>query len=272
MKIAILGGGNMGGAFAHAFIEKKVCVAKDLLIVEPIEARRKELKKELRCRVQAEIDAALEDCSPIFLAVKPLEMLSVCGRLRSHVKAKQLVISILAGIRSESIIEALGGHDNLIRCMPNTSVQLGLGMSVYFPAPGVTQAGLKVAQKIFDAAGASFAVTNEELIDAATAISGSGPAYVYYFIEHYLQAAKKLGFSAEEAELLVGQTMAGALALWSASGETPAVLRERVTSKGGTTAAALSVFETRNLGQALVEGIERADARCRELQQESKAH
>lgn len=271
MKIVILGGGNMGGAFARACIEQKVCTPKNLLVVEPVATRSAELGKTLGCRIEPAITKTVAAYGLVVLAVKPSEMVSVCTQLKPFLSRKQLIISILAGMKLASIGKALGGHRNVIRCMPNTPAQIGLGMSVYFAPPGVTKDSEKAAHRIFEAAGMTFKVGQEKLIDAATAISGSGPAYVFYFIEHYLKAAYTLGFSPEQADVLVGQTLAGALALWSRSGERPSVLRERVTSKGGTTAAALTVFEARKLGAALVEGIERADQRCRELQRTFKS-
>ncbi len=270
MKLAIVGGGNMGGAFARACIEKEICAPNDLLIVEPVDLRRAELANLLGCQVEPAIGKHIANYAVVILAVKPAELNSAGKALQAQLSAKQLVISILAGCTVQSVSRALGGHTNVIRCMPNTPVQLGLGMSVYFAAPEVAKAGVKIVQEICEATGASFAVSDEKLIDAATAISASGPAYVYYFIEHFIKAAQGLGFSPDEAELLVGQTLTGSLGLWSASGESPQTLRERVTSKGGTTEAALTVFEARKIGDALVEGIERADARCRELQKETK--
>ncbi|MBN8548857.1 MAG: pyrroline-5-carboxylate reductase [Deltaproteobacteria bacterium] len=270
MNIAIIGGGNMGGAFARACLEKKLCSAKSLYIVEPLAARRAELFKQLGCRIEAAPSQTLKKYPIVFLAVKPFEMSAVCKSLSPYLGAKHLVISILAGIRIASISKALAGHKNIIRCMPNTPVQLGLGMSVFYSAPVVKERDLNVARTIFEAVGASLQVDKESLVDAATAVSGSGPAYLYYYIENMLKAAQRLGFSDIESELLVGQTITGALALWGASGESPECLRERVTSKGGTTAAALGVFQKKKVGAALIEGVKRADERCRELQKLAK--
>jgi pyrroline-5-carboxylate reductase len=266
MKVAIIGGGNMGGAFARAFLEKGIVTPADLLIVEKSELRRKELQEDLECRLAAEVGPEISSAAVFFLAVKPQQMKEACAQFVPHLKGSQIVVSILAGITLASLGKALNGHKNIIRCMPNTPAQIGMGMSVFTASKDVPKKGREQVQELFEAAGLSLYVEDEKFLDAATAISGSGPAYVFYFIEHMLKAAKELGFSVDDSEMLVAQTLAGALGLWTASGESAEELRARVTSKGGTTEAAVQRFDAGSMGAILVEGIKRADERCRELQ------
>ena len=144
-------------------------------------------------------------------------------------------------------------------------VQVGLGMNVYYAAPGIEKERLAAVEALFNASGEALAVNSEDAIDAATAISGSGPAYVFYVAEHWMSRAQALGFSAEEAQKLVQQTLIGATTLWKTQDVAVGTLREQVTSKGGTTAAALETFEAASVGAGLREGIEKAYQRAKEL-------
>jgi len=152
-----------------------------------------------------------------------------------------------------------------VRVMPNTPAQVGLGMNVYYADPSLGPQQLEPVTALLNASGAALAVPSEDAIDAATAVSGSGPAYVFYVAEHWMNAARKLGFSEEEAATLVQQTLLGATELWKAQGVPVGTLREQVTSKGGTTAAALEAFQANGVGTGLEAGIERAYQRAKEL-------
>lgn len=264
-KIAIIGSGNMGSAFARAFVRTKQCRPSSLLVVESDQEKASALSREIGCPFQARIQSNLKRFSIIFLAVKPLDANSVCSALKDVLAPNQVVVSIMAGVPIKALSAALGGHRKIVRCMPNTPAQYGMGMSVFLASKELSHAERAQVDALLTSVGISLEINREELVDAATAVSGSGPAYVFYFIEHLLNAARKLGFSPDEAEVLVAQTVAGALTLWTASGEPPAELRRRVTSKGGTTAAAIEVFDNANLNSTINTALERAYTRCREL-------
>jgi pyrroline-5-carboxylate reductase len=185
-------------------------------------------------------------------------------QLRPHLQTGQVVVSIMAGVPIAALQSGLG-HEAVVRVMPNTPAQVGLGMNVYHAAPAVGSAQLRAVEALLQASGEALAVQDEDAIDAATAISGSGPAYVFYVAEHWMNAATALGFSAEQAAQLVQQTLIGATALWKEARVPVATLREQVTSKGGTTAAALEHFEQHQVGAHLEGGMARAYQRAKEL-------
>lgn len=263
MDYAFIGGGNMGRALAAAVIAKGVSPPGKVLIVEP-QLSSRDLAAALNCIVAPAADERVGAANAVVLAVKPQSAADVFRTLRPLLKPHQVVISIMAGVTLAAIRQGLA-HEALVRVMPNTPAQIGLGMNVYFALPSVSEAQLMAVVALLRAAGDALAVSSEDAIDAATAVSGSGPAYVFYLAEHWMLAAQKLGFTEREAAQLVQQTLAGATALWKASQLAPATLREQVTSKGGTTAAAMEHFEAQHVGGSLRAGIERAYRRAKEL-------
>ncbi|HEX9841467.1 MAG TPA: pyrroline-5-carboxylate reductase, partial [bacterium] len=208
MQYAFIGGGNMGRALAAALIGKGVCLGDEILVVDPDEGAR-ERNAALGCAVQEQLDEAISEAPVVVLAVKPQTAPDMYGQLRPHLRANQVVVSIMAGITLIGLRTGLG-HEALVRVMPNTPAQVGLGMNVYHAAPAVQAGQLRTVEALLQASGETLAVGDENAIDAATAISGSGPAYVFYVAEHWMAAALKLGFSNEEAEQLVQQTLIGA--------------------------------------------------------------
>ena len=263
MEYVFIGGGNMGRALASALVTMAVCRPEQILVVDPDAACREACGK-LGCVVREAADQSVADAPVVVLAVKPQNAGEAFAQLRALLKPGQLVVSIMAGITMTAMREGLA-HEALVRVMPNTPAQVGLGMSVYHAAQGVGAEQLTAVEALFNASGEALAVDSEDAIDAATAISGSGPAYVFYLAEHWMRAAKQLGFSTSDAARLVQQTLLGATTLWK-EGQVPvATLKEQVTSKGGTTAAALESFEAANLGAGLCEGIEKAYQRAKEL-------
>ena len=253
----------MGRAMAAALISKGVCLGPDILVVDS-DATARDRNAKLKCGVQARIDAQISDAPLVLLAVKPQSADEMYVELRPHLKAEQVVVSIMAGVTIAAIKKGLG-HEGIVRVMPNTPAQVGQGMNVYFAAPGVTGARLKAVETLLSACGETMAVDTENAIDAATAISGSGPAYVFFMAEHWMNAAGRMGFTPKEAETLIQQTLIGATALWRDQGVPPGVLRMQVTSTGGTTAAALESFDKNKIGEGLEEGMQRAYQRAKEL-------
>jgi pyrroline-5-carboxylate reductase len=197
--------------------------------------------------------------------VKPQIAKDVAVSLAPHLNASQLVISIVAGIRADDLSRWLGGHARIVRTMPNTPALIGMGVTGLVALGGVDEAGRELASQVLGAVGQTVWFDDETKIDAVTAISGSGPAYVFYFIEALQEAARQLGMDEEQGRALAVATFTGAAQLAAQSGEPASVLRERVTSKGGTTAAALAAFDAQGVKAAIVRGALAADARAKEM-------
>jgi pyrroline-5-carboxylate reductase len=204
------------------------------------------------------------DCDVLVLAVKPQQMREalapVCGQLK-----QQLVVSIAAGLRLNDLSRWLGGYRSLVRTMPNMAAMIGKSITGLYADPSVTPGARNDAERILSAVGATLWLDDEAKMDAVTAISGSGPAYVFYFIEAIEAAAMQLGFDAAAAHKLTIETFLGAAQLADQSEETISTLRQQVTSKGGTTEAALQSFANSQIANAIGFGIDAAAARGREL-------
>lgn len=266
MNLVIIGGGNMGKAMAHSLLETQTLVASQLLICEALEAQRQLLAQELGCEINAHLGSEISKFNAVLLAIKPQQASTVMQTLRPHLSENQVVISIMAGISIAQIVRELG-HLAVVRVMPNTPAQIGEGMSVYYATPAVTQDQLAFTEAILNANGRTFAVKTEDSIDAATAISGSGPAYIFYIAEQMVNAAQTLGFSSEEAKTLTQQTIKGAVLLWESQSTPVDELRRQVTSPGGTTEAAFHTFEEQQVGVKFQEGLHSAYQRAKALAQ-----
>lgn len=263
MKITFLGGGNM----AHALIGGLLNTgfpAQEISVIEINPEGRQHLEKTYGIRCFAEPSVEALHCDVLLLAVKPQQMRQACAPLHGHLQ-QQLVISIAAGLRLADLSRWLGGHDRLVRAMPNTPALIGAGVTGLFALPTVSEAERLGAERILQAVGSTLWVHDEAHIDAVTAISGSGPAYAFLFIEALEQAAAELGFSPAQARQLAIETTLGAAKLAAQSDEAASVLRERVTSKGGTTEAALKTMSERGVKEAIVAGAQAAYARSGEL-------
>jgi pyrroline-5-carboxylate reductase len=263
MSITFIGGGNMASAIIGGLL-KQGRPAAELRVVEIDAAARARLAQQYAVKTSERIDAAAVAADCIVLAIKPQNMREVAITLRPHVKA-QLVISIAAGIRGGDLARWLGGYARIVRVMPNTPALVGAGYAGIYALPGATAADAARAESLLGAVGATLRVEREEQLDAVTAVSGSGPAYVFYFIEALQQAALELGLAPEAARGLALGTFAGAIKLATESAEDVATLRARVTSKGGTTAAALASMQEAAIKEAIVRAVKAADAHSREL-------
>lgn len=264
MRIGFIGGGNMATALIGGLLSPSGDRAPSISVVEPLAAQRAALTDRYQLSCYESPSAQSLDVDVIVLAVKPQQMREAAAACSAHI-ADKLVISVAAGIRIEDLQRWLGGHPRIIRAMPNTPALIGLGITGLCAAPGVNDADRHAADRILRAAGETVWVATEDLIDAVTAVSGSGPAYVFRFIEAIEQAAIDLGLPAADARRLTIATFVGAAQLASRSDDPPSVLRERVTSKGGTTAAALATMEARGLGETLGLAVRAACERSREL-------
>ena len=263
MKITFLGGGNMANALIGGLL-KTGFAAADITVIEPNAAGRIKLEQAYGVRCYAASEAAALACDAVLLAVKPQQMREACAPLLPYLQ-QQLIVSIAAGLRLADLQRWLGGHNKLVRTMPNTPALIGAGVTGLYALPEVSSAERASAERILQAVGSTLWINDEAQMDAITAVSGSGPAYVFLFIEALQQAAVELGFTPEQARQLSIETALGAAKLAAQSDEPASVLRERVTSKGGTTEAALRTMAERGVKEGLVAGILAADARGREL-------
>jgi len=263
MSILFIGGGNMAQAIIGG-LARKGFDTDDITVVEPVAGLRERLADECRVRVAASPEDAPRQQQLVVMAVKPQQMKEAATALAPRL-GDELVLSIAAGTRLASLGRWLGGHALLARCMPNTPALIGEGVTGLYFAPGVTVDKRRLAVQVLEAVGGVVEVDSEALLDPVTAISGSGPAYVFYFLEAMQQAALELGLSPAQARSLSLATFQGASRLAAASQDTPAVLRERVTSKGGTTERALASMETDGVRDAIVRALRAASARGVEL-------
>ena len=266
MKISFIGGGNMATAIIGG-LKRQGFAAAGLHVVEPNATGRDKLAGEFGVAVSAAPDAQLAGSDVIVLAVKPQQMREAVAPLVPYLKS-QVVLSIAAGIRLTDLSRWLGGYTRLVRTMPNTPALIGAGVSALYGGAAVDAAGRAAAQTILEAVGGAVWVESEELLNPVTALSGSGPAYVFYFLEAMEEAGRGFGLPAATTRELALQTFIGAAQLAAQSPETFATLRERVTSKGGTTAAALNVMNERKVKEAFVEAMQAASARGQALGEE----
>lgn len=266
MKITFIGGGNMATALIGG-MRAKGFDAGAMRVVDPVPAVRARLSESLGVACFEGVRQLPSLGDTVVLAVKPQQMRAVttdlCGRL-----SDQLVLSIAAGIRLRDVARWLGGHDRLARCMPNTPALIGQGISGLYASEAVSGEQRDQAQRILEAVGQVVWVREEEALDAVTAVSGSGPAYVFYFIEAMQRAALEAGLDAHISRELVLQTVRGATELAAQSAEPVSLLRERVTSKGGTTERALAVLQQHGVADAIVKAVNAACVRATELGEE----
>ncbi|WP_076603298.1 pyrroline-5-carboxylate reductase [Aromatoleum tolulyticum] len=263
MRISFLGGGNMASALIGGMLERGFAAA-DIQVVELQEDGRKRLAERFGVRAVGAVDDALLDCDVLVLAVKPQQMKAALAPLAGRL-ARQVVVSIAAGLRLADIGRWLGGYAGLVRVMPNTPALIGAGVSGLYADPSVDAAGRAAAERVLAAVGSTVWIADETQMDAVTAVSGSGPAYVFHFIEALEAAGASLGFDAATARKLAIDTVLGAAKLAAGSDEAPGVLRERVTSKGGTTEAALASMKASGFFDAIVTAVKAAEVRGREL-------
>ena len=263
LNISFIGGGNMASALIGG-LAGKVTDGGNIHVIDPNLEALQSLAQRFGVTPASEIDAMVSVSDVIVLAVKPQQMKQVIGMLRPYLTT-QMVLSIAAGIRAADISRWLGGHDVIVRCMPNTPALIGKGITGMVAGAGVSPQQRETADLIMQAVGSTVWLDDEAKIDAVTAVSGSGPAYVFYFIEAMQQAAQELGLTAEQGIELAKATFTGAAQLAAQSAEPVALLRERVTSKGGTTYAALTSMENAGVKQAIIDAVKAAAARGQEL-------
>ena len=260
-RIAFIGGGNMASAIIGGLIRQGL-PATQVMVVEPFEATRVLLKSQHGVQAHPTPGPFLADADLIVWAVKPQSFREAAAPVAPFA-GRALQLSVMAGIRAADIAAA-SGSARIVRCMPNTPALVGRGMTGLFDAAGAA-ADRQLAETVIRTTGDVLWVEREELLDAVTALSGSGPAYVFYFLEAMQQAGVELGLTPEQARALAVGTFAGGAHLAAQSAEPLATLRERVTSKGGTTHAALTALEQAGVKAAFVKAMHAACVRAAEL-------
>ena len=264
MKITIIGCGNMGLIYARAFLKYNIVSKSELMLVEKNETRKDELKKLDIGKVVVPVDGTINESEVIILSVKPQDFSLLVEDLKKVLNAHTIVVSIMAGISISFSQEKLN-HDRIIRAMPNSPVEIGMGITAYCLSKGVNAEQARKAENLLATTGRTLYMEDEKLLDAVTAVSGSGPAYFFYFAQQLIEAGKKMGFDESTASMLVKQTMLGSFHLLNGSGKPLNELIKAVASKGGTTEAALTTFEKHEVGKYLQEGLLNAEKRGKEL-------
>lgn len=266
--LGFIGAGNMAEAILRAALAKGVLEPERVAAFDPSPDRRRILA-ELGVAILEDNDSVATQSEQLLLAIKPQALAQVAPTLTGLIQPSQVIISILAGVSTARLARAIAGDSDdaqslrVIRVMPNTPMMVGQGMSAIALGPGAQAGDEALAMRLFSAGGRVIRV-DESLMDAVTAVSGSGPAYVFYLAEAMERAAGELGL-AEHARLLVSQTLLGAAMLLNESGQPPAELRRRVTSPGGTTEAAIKHLDASRAQQIIVEAIHAACRRSLEL-------
>jgi len=257
-RVAIVGAGVMGEAMVHAL--NRIGLENSEITIKE---KRKEREVELIARYGVSNDE-LSRSQAILLAVKPQDLEKTLSEIGPEISDGTLVVSLLAGIKSARIENLLGVRARVVRVMPNTPLLMGEGMSAISGGESATGEDVAWVESLLYKSGATLVVA-EELMDAVTATSGSGPAYFFGFVEAMIEGAKKLGLKEDDAKLLVSQTLLGAAKMVSESGKDAKTLRENVTSPNGTTAAALAVFDSSKWHEIVFEAMKAARSRSQEL-------
>ena len=261
-NIAFIGGGNMASAIIGGLI-KRGMAAGNIQVVEPLEEQRLKLRQQFNVQARETSGPSLAGAAMVVWAVKPQTFKDAALRVRFHTKTA-LHLSVAAGIRSDSIAHWLD-TERVVRAMPNTPALVGQGMTALFARAAVVPADRALVDSVIETTGEYLWLDDESQLDVVTALSGSGPAYVFYFIEAMIEAGMGMGLSQQQAHTLAIGTFTGASALAKTSNEPPDVLRARVTSKGGTTHAALRSMEQDNVKTLFVRAMHAAKQRAREM-------
>jgi pyrroline-5-carboxylate reductase len=264
-RIGFIGAGNMAGALVKGLLRAGHYAPADVWVSDAVDAQLRRLKRAYKIEGTRDNRALVRGSQTIVLAVKPQVMAQVLDEIRPEATPKKLFISIAAGFPLQRLEQGLGGGARVVRVMPNTPCLVGKGISVAVAGAHATPADLKQTLKLFSACGEAVAITGEALLDAVTALSGSGPAFVYQFAEALIDGGIRGGLSPQLATKLCFHTLAGAAAMLLESGMSPRELRDMVTSPGGTTLAGLTVLEQRQFREAVVAAIEAATRRAHEL-------
>lgn len=267
MNILVIGGGNMGYTYAEGMSKSALLNNEKIKIMDASEDTRLNLDKH----IHFEIYSSLENCLPladiIFIAVKPYHSEALFKEMKPYLNEEQIIVSLMAGVTMQTIHDGLE-INKIVRAMPNLPAKVGKGLTSFTASDTVSRVELMTVKNLLDTTGESIHVNTEKEIDASTGISGSGPAYVFYFMQSMMEAAKQMGFSPEDSKILVSQTFEGAIKLFNESNLSPQSWMDKVASKGGTTEAALDSMEDNNVNELIKEAAFSAFERAVELSKE----
>lgn len=264
MKVLVIGAGNMGLTYAEGMVTSPLLNKRNLRIYDIDPEKVIALETQSHFDVFDKLDACLPDADLVFVAVKPYHSEELFRQMQPMINPDQVFVSLMAGVTIEKIQEQLGAA-KVVRAMPNLPAKVGKGVTSYTESPEVTRLELLMIRNFLDTTGSSIHVENQNFIDASTGISGSGPAYVFYFMNSMLEAARKMGFSEYDSRVLVSNTFEGAVELFNQSDLSPETWMKRVASKGGTTRAALDSMDDNNIKEKIKEAAYAAFDRAVEL-------
>ncbi|MFI0430128.1 pyrroline-5-carboxylate reductase [Mariniflexile sp. HMF6888] len=267
MKVLVIGAGNMGLTYAEGMSKSRLLKKKNIMVLDKSEEKLEELHQISHFDAFSELKDCVPQADIIFIAVKPYHAESVFKAIKPLVQPQQILVSIMAGVSITSIKE-ITGLNKIVRAMPNLPAQIGKGLTSYVISPEVSRIEMLTVESLLDTTGKSMRVSNESFIDASTGISGSGPAYVFYFMQSMMEAALQMGFSKNDSTVLVSQTFTGAVELFNQSNLSPNSWMEKVASKGGTTRAALDSMQDNNVNELIKEAAFAAFNRAVELGKE----
>lgn len=264
MRVGLIGGGLMGEALLSALLRDGLAQAGELTVSDVVDARRKDLASRYGIAVTGDNGEAAQGVDLVALAVKPQDFPTVAADLRGRLSDRQTVLTIMAGVPIRRVVDGLE-HKAVVRAMPNTAAFVGQSMSVWTATEAVSAEGREAAARLLGALGREAQVSDEKYLDMATALSGSGPGFVFLFLEALIDAGVRVGLGRELAQELAVQTLFGAACLARETGKHPAELRNMVTSPAGTTAAGLQALEKAGLRAAVIDAVEAAHERAKEL-------
>ncbi|MEI7511429.1 MAG: pyrroline-5-carboxylate reductase [Candidatus Peregrinibacteria bacterium] len=263
MTISIIGAGNMGSAIAQALLSSQVILPENLRIADP-STEKLQFFKNAGCDTSTKAEEIIPRSDILLLATKPQVLPELLESWKDLLGKNTILLSIAAGV-SVSTLQQKSGLLKIVRIMPNTPAQIGMGVSGVYFSPAVEKEEQIDINALLDSFSVVIPCETEEMINAITALSGSGPAYVFRILEIFAGKAEEMGFSVSHAQTIALQTLLGAGMLAKKSGESFGILREKVTSKGGTTAAALDLFASEKLEEVIKNGIDAAFYRAQEL-------
>jgi pyrroline-5-carboxylate reductase len=268
MKILVIGAGNMGLTYAEGMSQAPIIGKRKIMIYDIMPQTREEVAKNKSFEVFDKLENCLPKADIVFIAVKPYHCEDLFNEMKAMTHDQQIIVSLMAGVRIEQIQNWLK-VPKIVRTMPNLPAKVGKGVTSYTESAAVSRVELMTVRSLLDTTGVSIHVNSENYIDASTGISGSGPAYIFYFMQSMLEAARKMGFSENDSKVLVSQTFEGAVALFNDDDSSPQTWMNRVASKGGTTRAALDSMDDNNVKELIKDAAFAAFDRAVELGKEN---
>lgn len=263
-KIAIIGCGNMGLIYANSFLRYKIVTQENLLLVEKNEDRQSKLSAMNIGKVVTTDDHSISQCNIVILAVKPQDFKELAGSLKEVINPTSVVLSIMAGTEISFIKTSLN-HSFIVRAMPNLPVEISMGMTAFTGSIELTHDQIMLVENLLSTTGRTLYLKDEKQLNAVTALSGSGPAYFFYFMKYLVDAGVKMGLDEHVSSILAKQTMLGSFHLINNGQKTLDEYIASVSSKGGTTEAALKTFNDHQMGEVIVKALQNAERRAEEL-------